>query len=77
MRTVYADALLSSVPTGNLVILAIVFALSALILFALAVEAGTYPRIKATIRYALHQLRHSHPADGPAASASKPQGAAG
>lgn len=76
MRTVYADALISSVPTGSLVILAIVFALSAITLFALAVEAGTYPRFRARLRHALRQLDHSRPPSGPA-TAAEPRGATG
>ena len=58
MRTAYTEALITSVPTDELLILAVVFSLAALVLFALSVEAGNYPGIRARIRGYRSALRH-------------------
>lgn len=58
MRTAYTEALISSVPTQDLIFLAVVLSLAALVLFALAVEAGNYPKLSARIRRYRSALRH-------------------
>ena len=60
MQTAYTEALITSVPTDELLFLAVVFSLCALVLFALSVEAGNYPKISAYIRRARSALRHLH-----------------
>lgn len=57
MRTTYTDALISSVPAGDLILLAAVFSLSALVLFAMAVEAGIYPKTRYFLRRTRSALR--------------------
>lgn len=57
MQTAYTTAMITSVPTEDLVFTAVMFVLAALVLFALAVEAGNYPKISAGIRRARNALR--------------------
>jgi hypothetical protein len=63
MQTVHYSALISAVPLQDLLLVAIVFTLAALILFALAIEAGNYPKIRAVIRrtrQSLYRRLHRH-----------------
>lgn len=57
MQTVDHTSLLSAAPLEDLVLLAILFTLAALILLALSVEAGNYPKIRATLRQIHQALR--------------------
>jgi hypothetical protein len=50
MKTVQDTLTLTAAPTEALLVVGIVFAVSALILFALALEAGTYPRLAGAIK---------------------------
>ena len=69
MKTVQDTLLLIPAPPEGLLVVGIVFAISALILFALALEAGTYPTLAGAIkrmperihrwRQGLHERIHS------------------
>lgn len=63
MLDAYTEALFKSVPTEDVAVLAVVFALAGLLLFVLSVEAGNYPRITEWFRQAhsaLRRLRGRH-----------------
>lgn len=63
MQSAYTTFLITSAPIEDIVFVAIVFALAALALFALAVEAGNYPKFSAglrRVRSALKRLRSYH-----------------
>lgn len=57
MQTAYTTALITAVPSEDVVLVAVMFLLAAVVLFALAVEAGNYPRISAGIRRARSALQ--------------------
>ena len=50
MQTAYSDSLISAIALQDLLLVAIVFTLAALVLLALSIEAGNYPKISATLR---------------------------
>ncbi|MBP6682483.1 MAG: hypothetical protein KA159_04160 [Halioglobus sp.] len=67
MQTAYSASLISSVPLQDLLLVAMVFILAALMLLALSVEAGNYPKIsetwrqlKRTLQRARDAARHVH-----------------
>lgn len=67
MQTAHHSALISAVPTQDLLLLGIVFTAAALILLAISVEAGNYPKITAAMRTAAQTARglmHRHASDG-------------
>jgi len=67
MQTVHHAALMTAVPTQDLLLMVIVFMLAALMLLAISVEAGNYPKITSAMRKIAHTLRgrmHRHGSDG-------------
>ena len=58
MKFLQDPSLIASAPLEELLIIGSAFTIAALILFALAVEAGTYPRILAAIRRLRQKTRH-------------------
>jgi hypothetical protein len=60
MQSLIHVALIDSVPMRDLLLLLGVFALAALLLFALSVEAGNYPKISRIICQVREALRHGH-----------------
>jgi len=60
MQSLIHAALIDSVPMWDLLLLSGVFALAALLLFALSVEAGNYPKISRMIYQLRHALQHWH-----------------
>jgi len=60
MQTAYSDSLISAIPLQDLLLVAIVFSLAALVLLALSIEAGNYPKISATLRQIHQALRRPH-----------------
>ena len=61
MQSLIHAALLDSVPVQDLLLLLGVFAFAAVLLFALSVEAGNYPKVSRSIRQGRHALQHWHP----------------
>lgn len=57
MKTAQDILLLAPAPTEEMLVVGIVFAISALILFALALEAGTYPRLAGAIQRLPERVR--------------------
>jgi hypothetical protein len=57
MQTAHHAFLINAVPIQDLLFMTIVFALAALILFVLSVEAGNYPKIIAAMRKIRRMLR--------------------
>jgi hypothetical protein len=57
MQSAYTTALIATVPKQDLLIVVVMFTLAALFLFALAVEAGTYPKISDGIQRTCNSLR--------------------
>ena len=57
MQTAYSDSLISAIPLQDLLLVAIVFLVAALILLALSIEAGNYPKIRARLRQIRQALR--------------------
>jgi len=63
MQSADTTGLISAAPINDLLLLAAVFTLFALIVFALAVEAGNYPHFSTWMRRtrtSLRNLRHRH-----------------
>ena len=57
MQTAYGDSLISAIPLQDLLLVVIVFIVAALILLALSIEAGNYPKIRAKLRQIRQALR--------------------
>ena len=62
MQTAYSNSLISAIPLQDLLLVAIVFSLAALILLALSIEAGNYPNIKAKLRQIKQALQRAQDA---------------
>lgn len=62
MQTVDHTYLISAAPLEDLVLLAILFTLAALILLALSVEAGNYPNLSAMLRRLQRTLQRARDA---------------
>jgi len=67
MQTAYSDSLISAIPLQDILLVAIVFSLAALVLLALSIESGNYPKIRTALRQlkrmlqrARHAARHVH-----------------
>lgn len=63
MQSANTTSLIAAAPINDLLLLAALFTLFALIVFALAVEAGNYPNFSIWMRRtrtSLHNLRHRH-----------------
>jgi len=60
MQTVHQTDLITAVPLQDLQLLGIVFTLAALILLAVAIDAGNYPKISAAMRR-IHRALHRNP----------------
>jgi hypothetical protein len=58
MPSAYTAVLIASIPKQDLLFVVVIFTLAALVLFALAVEAGNYPKITARIRRIRKSFRH-------------------
>ncbi len=59
MQSAYNEVLIASIPKQDLLIVVVMFTLAALVLFALAVEAGNYPKITAGIGRIRESFRHA------------------
>jgi|GWRWMinimDraft_5_1066013.scaffolds.fasta_scaffold69115_1 hypothetical protein len=57
MQSAYTAVLLASIPKQELLFVVVMFTLAALALFALAVEAGNYPKFTAGIGRIRESLR--------------------
>jgi len=62
MQTAYSDSLISAIPLQDLLLVAIVFSLAALVLLALSIEAGNYPKLSETWRQLKRTLQHARDA---------------
>ena len=62
MQTAYSDSLISAIPLQDLLLVAIVFSLAALVLLALSIEAGNYPKLSETWRQLKRSLQHARDA---------------
>ena len=62
MQTAYSDSLISAIPLQDLLLVAIVFTLAALVLLALSIEAGNFPKISATLRQLKRALQRARDA---------------
>jgi hypothetical protein len=61
MQTAYGNSLISTIPLQDLLLFAIVFTVAALILLALSIEAGNYPKLRAKLRQIHQALRRPRP----------------
>ena len=61
MQTVHYTDLITAVPPQDLQLLAIVFTLAALMLLAVSIDAGNYPKISAAMRRIHRALRGRPP----------------
>lgn len=59
MQIVHHAAVISAVPLQDLLLMAIVFTLAALILLAVSIDAGNYPKVSAAMRRIHRALLHS------------------
>ena len=65
MQTVHYTDLITAVPLQDLQLLGIVFTLAALILLAVSIDAGNYPKISAAMRRIHRALRGRPPRHWP------------
>jgi hypothetical protein len=65
MQTVHNAAMISAVPIQDLLLMVIVFTFAALILLAVAIDAGNYPRVSAAVRRVHRALHHRPPRHWP------------
>ena len=62
MQTVFSNPLINAAPLQDILLLAIVSILAALILLALSIEAGNYPKLSETWRQLKRTLQHARDA---------------
>jgi hypothetical protein len=65
MQTVHYAAMISAVPIQDLLLMAIVFTVAALILLVVSIDAGNYPKISAAVRRIHCALHHRPPRHWP------------
>jgi hypothetical protein len=57
MQTAYSNSLISAIPLQDLLLVAVVFSLAALVLLALSIETGNYPKIRVKLQQIRQALR--------------------